>query len=120
MKNLLKRVWGWGPAVLLPVVLALGFLFPGISQAAKQITIGDHVGEGDPIDGNDFGTDGGGSNGDDLHSDLGIESVFSWTLPMLMDGARIIVIPDLRSGSVFFQVIIIEDTRSFAEGIDAR
>lgn len=110
-----RRLW----AALASLLLVLGLLWPIRSEGAMSYSNSGGDCEGDPIDGNDYGTDGGGATDDNIHADpLSVEpGVFR--LPSFTDGASILLVPDFQSGLVIFRIFIITEPGSQAEGFDA-
>ena len=119
MKNLANGFGGRLLASLAPLLTVLGLLWPIRSYPVQEYSNGGGNCDGDPIDGNDYGTDGGGGTDDDIHADSVAIPSGVFLLPCLADGVSILVVPDFQSGLLSFRILIISDAVNQAEGFDA-
>lgn len=100
-------------ALVVSLVMSTGLLGPAASLAAVNRSldggggvIGDGEREGDPLDSNDHS---GSGTGDDIHSDsVDRRGIFVPLIPSLIDGSRILLIPDFQSGTLVFRILIVE------------
>ena len=82
------------------------FLIPADALAYKEIAIGGGGtggGEGDPLDTNDVG---GGGDGSDIHDEDG-SSVVRDPLVIGALGFRIMMVPEYLAGKIVFRIVII-------------
>ena len=102
------------PVLIMSVVTVCWIFLPGGSFASKQMTNGHGDINGDPIDGNDFGSGGaGGGIGDLIYVNQnsvpsgGQHAGRFLVLPVSLSGMRIMVVPQFQSGlfSVRFMMI---------------
>ena len=119
MKNLANGFCGRLLASLAPLLMVLGLLWPIRSFAIQEYSNGGGDCEGDPVDGNDYGTDGGGSTDDDIHADSVAALPGVFRLPFLADGISVLLVPDFQSGLPGFRILIVSDAVNQAEGFDA-
>ena len=123
MNKLLSNWSGRLVTLLVATFLAACFLAPVDALATKEIRIGRDLtggGEGDPLDTNDCGGGGGGS---DVHDD-GAVTAYADTLVFGFDGLRIVLLPQVIDGKVVFRILLIpaidSDTKSVSvEGYHA-
>lgn len=109
MKNLKIKTGCWLLAPLLPLACVHPALFPEPALAKTVYTSGGGVVTGDPIDGNDYGTDPGGGWEEVPHqtSSVVIESS-AVLVPLFGDGTVLLLVPDLKSG-LFLKIMILAD-----------
>ena len=106
MKKLLPNRSGRLMPLLVLVCLIVSFLVPADALAFKEIRIGrDRTGgtEGDPLDTNDVGGGGGGS---DIHDDAG-SAVTDDPLEIGFLSYRIVLVPEYLAGKIVFRVVLL-------------
>lgn len=109
MKNLFS-IWSGRLMILLfPAALVASALVPSQVLAYQGMSNGGHVTgslEGDPLDTNDYG---GGGSGSDVHDDGGAAPVDSPRIPDLQK-IRVLLITEFLGGTLIFKIIIIKET----------
>lgn len=107
MKFLLSKWSGRLVSLLVPIALFAISLAPASALASKEIRLGrDRTGgsEGDPLDTNDCGGGGGGS---DIHNDTDT-TYHSGLLILDLDNYHVILVPEFRGGTLIFKVMLIQ------------
>jgi hypothetical protein len=123
MKKLLSNRPGRLMPLLVLVCVVVSFLIPADALAIKEIRIGrDRTGgtEGDPLDTNDVGGGGGGS---DIHDNTGGTAADD-PLEFGFLSYRILLVPEFLDGKIVFRVVLISSRGSvlrplFLEGPNA-
>ncbi len=109
MKNLFS-IWSGRLMILLfPAALVASALVPCQALAYQGMSNGGHVTgslEGDPLDTNDYG---GGGSGSDVHEDGGAGPVDGPRIPDLQK-IRVLLITEFLGGTLIFKIIIIKET----------
>jgi hypothetical protein len=97
--------------LLVLVLMVACFLAPADAMAAKELRIGrDRTGgvEGDPLDTNDVG---GGGDGSDIHDDDSAPVIDDPRI-IGIQGFRIFLVPDFQHGKIVFRFLYISTLRS--------
>ncbi len=107
MKKLLSILSGRLMSLLFPAAVIVSFLAPTSALAIKEISLGgggDGGVEGDPLDTNDYGSSGGGS---DVEDNTSFEPV---RIPLGFDinQVQILLIPEFVGGTLIFRIMVIE------------
>ena len=106
MKNLLSNWSGRLLALLFPAALVASVFLPAKALAVVYMSSGGGNNgsmEGDPLDTNDYG---GGGNGSDIHD----SDAFTGPKPIVLDfgDMQIFLIQDVVGGKVIFRILFVE------------
>ncbi len=107
MKKLLSIISGRLMSMIFPAALVASFLLPANVLAYQEMssgTGGSGGSEGDPLDTNDYGSSGGGS---DVQDSTGFEPV---RIPLGFDinQVQILLIPEFVGGTLIFRIMVID------------
>jgi len=107
MKNLLSILSGRLLSLIFPAMLVASFLVPGNVLAYMEMSNGDGGsggGQGDPLDTNDYGSSGDGS---DDQEQTGAETIRS-PFVIGLDQIQILLIPKFVGGTLIFTIMVID------------
>ena len=107
MKKVLSILSGRLMSLVFPAAVVMSFLVPANAMAFKELSLGggDSGGtEGDPLDTNDYGSSGGGS---DVEDQTGAPST-RLPLGFKLDRMQILLVPQFVGGTLIFQILVID------------
>ena len=117
MKKLLSIISGRLMSMIFPAALVASFLLPANVLAYQEMssgTGGSGGSEGDPLDTNDYGSSGGGS---DVQDSTGFEPV---RIPLGFDinQVQILLIPEYIGGTLIFRIMIVDSHEFDLSGVN--
>jgi|GEM_PF-4764027 len=111
---MLKTLSIWSGRLLtlvFPAAMVACLFSPSKALAAKEIALGRDGGgssEGDPLDTNDCG---GGGSGSDIRDDAGFGG--SWdSLVFQFENKQVLLVPEFQGGTLIFRIILVDKTDS--------
>ena len=108
MKKVLAIISGRLMSLIFPAALVASFLIPATVLAYQEMSNGSGGGggsQGDPLDNNDYGSSGDGS---DAEGTTGVEPIrIPWGFDI--DQFQILLIPEFVGGTLIFRIIVIDN-----------
>jgi hypothetical protein len=107
MKKMLSILSGRLMSLIFPAALVASFLIPANVLAYVEMSNGNGGSggwEGDPLDTNDYGSGGGGS---DVHDTTSAELIRD-PLIFELDKFQILLIPEFVGGTLIFRIMVID------------